>query len=456
MITNSESVSEAHRVGPSAGALAEGRNSRIRRVANACALVCALLLAPHLSLAAEEAAEALPDIPGATKVLVPGAGITLSGYLMRPSRLAREFPGVLLLHGSGTNAEDLIATGRSLADRGYVSLALTMRGFRGSPGEDDCGAQQADDAVQALSWLAKQPGVDASRLGALGYGQGGQVAMLAASRTTLLRAVVAFFPVSDVAELERSTPYQSVRDYANAVCRPQTYEKVSPIENAGSINAPVLLIHGSRDDRVPVSQSQAMRAALEAAHKPVELHILPSARHDFTPLQFEESWPWVVSFLASHQMLSLASRTPDQQRRVNVFTEQGWASRLGARGIKSVRQLGTVKRERVTLTENPHVRGRKDELREFVFDGMYVRALFPGRAHDAYLLQEVEITKPRWRVKFDLNIGASRDTMLQTLGQPDGEKTDFVEYFHSLGIGTARVWLVNDRISKLEWEFKAD
>jgi len=46
--------------------------------------------------------------------------------------------------------------------------------------------------------------------------------------------------------------------------------------------------------------------------------------------------------------------------------------------------------------------------------------------------------------------------MLQVLGQPDGEKAAFVEYFHSLGIGTARIWLANDRITKLEWEFKAD
>jgi hypothetical protein len=247
-----------------------------------------------------------------------------------------------------------------------------------------------------------------------------------------------------------------VRDYVKLVCRPQTMEKVSPIASAASINAPVLLIHGARDDRVPASQSEAMRSALEAAHKQVELHILPQARHEFSPTQFEESWPWVVSFLASHQMLSLASRTPEQQHAVNDFSEHGWASRLGARGIKSVRQLGTIKRERVVLADNPHVRGRKDELREFTFDGMYVRALFPGRAHDAYLLQEVEITKPRWRVKYGLNVGATRDEVLQALGQPDGEKPEFVEYFHSLGIGTARIWLVDNRITKLEWEFRAD
>jgi dienelactone hydrolase len=454
LTTNSEPASDAQRA-PPAWCCSRSRRSILKFISLAAALLFGVL-PPACGAAANDTPDRLPDVAGATTVSVPGAGVTLSGYLLRPSRRARDFPGVLLLHGSGTNAEDLLDTARSLADRGYVSLALTMRGFRGSTGEDDCGAQQADDAVQALNWLAKQPGVDGSRLGVLGYGQGGQVAMLAAARTTLLHAVVAFFPVSDIAELERSTPYQSVRDYVNTVCRPQTLEKVSPIANAAAINAPVLLIHGARDDRVPAAQSEAMRTALQVAHKSVEVHILPQARHEFTPMQFEESWPWVVSFLASHQMLSLASRTHDQQRRVNIFTEQGWASRLGGRGIKNVRQLGPIQRERVTLTENPHVRGRKDELREFIFDGLYVRALFPGRSLDAYLLQEVEITKPRWKVKYGLNVGATRETMLQTLGQPDGEKSEFVEYFHSMGIGTARIWFVDDRITKLEWEFRAD
>src|SRR5689334_14460104 len=69
-----------------------------------------------------------------------------------------------------------------------------------------------------------------------------------------------------------------------------------------------------------------------------------------------------------------------------------------------------------------------------------VRALFPGRAHDAYLLQEVKITKLRWTAKFGLNVGTIRSSLLQVLGRPDSEKPDFVEYSHSMGIGTVRIW----------------
>jgi len=406
--------------------------------------------------APQELGDGLPDTVAGTEVVIPASGIVLTGYEVRPSPNGRNMPGVLLLHSSGADAQRSLDAARSLADRGYIALAISMRGARSLAEGDDCGAQQADDAVQALNWLGQQSGVDSSRLGLLGFGQGGQIALLAASRTTLPRAVVAFSPVSDVAQLHNTTAYKSVRDYIDSMCRAQSLERISPLANVGSITASVLLIHGGRDDLVPSSQSEAMKDALQSAGKQVEFYVLPHAGHEFTAQQFDEAWRWVVNFLARYQMLSVGWRTSEQQRRVNLFTERGWSSRLGTRGIRTVRALGHVTKVRVVITENPHVQRRKDELREFVFDGLYVRALFPGRAHDAYLLQEVKITKLRWKAKFGLNVGTIRSSLLQVLGRPDSEKPDFVEYSHSMGIGTVRIWMIEDRITKLEWEFRTD
>ena len=402
-------------------------------------------------------ADMLPDIAGAATVVVSGVGVSLSGYLVKPDRRTRSVPAVLLLHDAGGNAQDLVDTARVLTEQGYMALALSMRGFRGSEGQDDCGARQADDAVEALNWLARQPGVDASRLGMIGFGQGAQVALLAAAYTTLPRAVVAYVPVTDVERLRQTTADETFRNYLSTVCVSRGVALVSPLAHVSSINAAVLLVHGAADTRTPASQSEVMYNALQAAGKLSELHIIPGAKHELTLDQFQESWPAVMRFLGRHQMLSLDSRDAEQQKRANVFTEQGWAFRLGLRGIQTIRALGKVKREKVTVLENPHVAGRSDELREFFFeDGLYVKALFPGRQQSAYLLQEVAITKPRYKVKYGLNVGASKRTMLDKLGQPDGEQPGFVEYFHSMGIGTARIYFKDDRISKLEWEFRAD
>jgi dienelactone hydrolase len=402
------------------------------------------------------AEERVPDLAGATTVAVLGIRGNLPGYLFKPASRPRDVPGVVLLHGGGGNAEDMVFTARALADRGYAALALTMRAPEDAQGQDDCGAQQVADAVEALNWLARQPGLDASRLSLIGFGQGGQAALLAAARTSLPRAVVAYFPVTDTERLKQSTGYEAVRAYVAATCDSYGPGALSPLAHASSIGAAVLLIHGGADDRVPVSQSELMHQALLATGRQSELHVLPGARHDFTSAEFEHSWPWVVRFLGRHQMLSVAARDPDQQKRVNAFTEQGWASRLGARGIQTIRALGEVKREKVTLLQNPHVRGRNDEVREFFFDGLYVKALFPGRQQNAYLLQDVRITKSRYKAKYGLNLGATRAAMEEKLGPPDGVQNGFVEYFHSMGIGTARIYFQNGRIQKLEWEFRAE
>jgi len=423
-----------------------------------CITCAAALLALMLAAgSASGAAYTLPDVAGAATVTVPGVGVSLSGYLVKPERRTRSVPAVLLLHDAGGNAEDLIDTARVLAEQGYTALALTMRGFRGSEGQDDCGARQADDAVEALNWLARQPGVDASRLGMIGFGQGAQVALLAAAYTTLPRAVAAYVPITDVQRLQQTSADETFRNYLSTTCVPRGAKVVSPLAHVSSINAAVLLIHGGADARTPESQSELMYDALQAAGKQSELHIIPDAKHELTAGQFQESWPAVMRFLGRHLMLSLDSRSAEQQKRVNVFTEQGWSFRLGLRGIQTIRALGKVKREKVTVLENPHVPGHSDELREFFFeDGLYVKALFPGRQQNAYLLQEVAITKPRYKVKYGLNLGATKRAVLDKLGQPDGEQPGFVEYFHSMGIGTARIYFKDERISKLEWEFRAD
>ena len=423
--------------------------------AGAALFALAALILGLSATSAAHAQERLPDVAGAANVSVPGADVSLAGYLLKPAVRPRDLPAVLLLHDNERSAEDLIDTARLLTEQGYAVLALSMRGFPGSEGVDDCGARQADDTVEALNWLARRPGIDASRLGILGFGRGGQVALLAAANTTLLRAVVAYFPITDIGRMQESSP--KMRGYVAATCSRYGARIVSPVARAASIGAPVLLIHGAMDDLVPSSQSGLMHEALQVAGKQSELHVLPQAGHDLTEEEFDQSWPWVVRFLGRHQMLSLASRDAGQQKRVNIFTEQGWAFRLGLRGIETIRALGEVKREKVTVLQNPHVPGRTDELREFFFvDGLYVKALFPGRQQNQYLIQEVQITDARYKAKFGLNLGTTRKTLEQKLGLPDGAQNGVIEYFHSMGIGTARIHLKNDRIQKLEWEFRAD
>ena len=54
-----------------------------------------------------------------------------------------------------------------------------------------------------------------------------------------------------------------MRDYLDDLCGPEGLPVRSPILRVAQIDVPVLLIHGDRDENVPVAQTLAMAEALQ-------------------------------------------------------------------------------------------------------------------------------------------------------------------------------------------------
>lgn len=244
----------------------------------------------------------LPSTPGRHEVTVQGSGVSLGGYLFLP-----ESPGpsaaVVVLHGwqpAGTNGAAVVeARARRYAEEGYVALALSLRGWPPSGGADDCALRQPDDVVAAVAWLRTLPAVLADRIALIGFSQGGQVALLTAARDPRLRAVVAYYPVTDVALWKSTTSNTDIPGYITTVCEPGGTGARSPVTRAGAITTPVLLVHGDADTRVPTTQSQAMYAALRSAGGSSDLFLVPGGQHGFTATEEALARPVVDAFLAS-------------------------------------------------------------------------------------------------------------------------------------------------------------
>src|SRR5690606_10892602 len=151
-----------------------------------------------------------------------------------------------------------------------------------------------------VGWMAALPGVDPARVALVGFSQGGQVALLAASRSTAFRAVAAYYPVTDVARWKLTTSRTDIPEYITAVCEPGGTDARSPVFQAAGITAPVLLIHGEADTRVPTEQSERMLAALQQAGRTAQLLRVPGAAHGFTAAENAFAWPVVDGFLAAH------------------------------------------------------------------------------------------------------------------------------------------------------------
>lgn len=279
-----------------------GTRSPSVRLAAACGIAACLSCqsgsASPTGIATPPAASA-----GRFEVVLPGAGVSLGGVLHRPEIPGGTRPGVIVLHGwqpAGTNGAALVEPrARRLAEQGRVALALSMRGWPPSGGADDCGLLQPDDVAHAVRWLASQPGVDPARIAIVGFSQGGQVALLAGARGAAVKAVVAYYPVTDVARWKTTTTNPDIPGYVQAVCEPGGTAPRSPLANAAAIAPTVLLVHGDQDTRVPTEQSLLLHDSLAALGKPTSLLLVPGAQHGFTAEQEAVARPVVDDFLAT-------------------------------------------------------------------------------------------------------------------------------------------------------------
>jgi dipeptidyl aminopeptidase/acylaminoacyl peptidase len=277
--------------------------SLLRRSALARVVVLALTLA-GTGCATSGTDVATLSRSGRHEVALAGAGVTLGGSLFRPSVTDRPVPAIIVLHGWAEagipGAPRVERAARRLAEEGYVALALSLRGWPNSGGRDDCGLEQPSDVQKAADWLASLPGVDPDRIGVLGFSQGGQVALLAGALSKRIKAIVAYYPVTDIQRWGATTSHSGIRDsYVPRVCEPGGHWR-SPVNVASKIEAAVLLIHGDQDTRVPTEQSLRMQEALRKANRQVDMQLIGGAAHGFTSSQDAQAWPLALKFFATH------------------------------------------------------------------------------------------------------------------------------------------------------------
>lgn len=122
------------------------------------------------------------------------------------------------------------------------------------------------------------------------------MALLAGTRTQRIKAVVAYYPVTDTERWRQTTSHSGIRDfYIPQVCGSGRFN--SPVHAADKMRAAVLLVHGDSDTRVPTEQSLKMQEALRKADRRVDLILISGAGHGFSSGQ---AWLPVMTFLKAH------------------------------------------------------------------------------------------------------------------------------------------------------------
>ena len=115
-------------------------------------------------------------------------GVRLSAWYIP----ARNDAAVVLLPGAGETRTAVLGQAVVLARHGYGALLVDTRGHGRSGGHAmDFGWWGDRDLAAAVSFVARQPGVQASKVAVLGESMGGEQALAAAGSDPRIRAVVA-------------------------------------------------------------------------------------------------------------------------------------------------------------------------------------------------------------------------------------------------------------------------
>jgi dipeptidyl aminopeptidase/acylaminoacyl peptidase len=216
------------------------------------------------------------------------------------------YPTVLLVHGHQeqvrNGGEAFVKTGRLgiLASRGYVAASLSQPGYGNSDGPADyCGPITQDAVLVGLDFLRKQSFVTANKVAIYGYSRGAVVASMVATKDPTLAAVVLGAGAYDFFSWY-PTPLRgidaNIRQEAGTSA--EAFRARSAIYHVDKIKAPILLLHGTQDERIPVRQAEAFFEKLKASDVKVEMKIFPKAGHSI-PIdeQYREIYPFLEEFL---------------------------------------------------------------------------------------------------------------------------------------------------------------
>jgi dipeptidyl aminopeptidase/acylaminoacyl peptidase len=225
-------------------------------------------------------------------------GLHLHGYLTRPPGLAAPGPMVLLVHGGHWWRDywrhDPVV--QFLANRGYAVLQVNYRGSTGygrafrELAVGEYAGKMHDDLIDAVRWAVAGGVADPERVAIYGASYGGYAALVGMTFTPDVFACgVDVVGTSNLVSLyETVPPYWKLTNmslfykYVGDPSRPEDRRRMeakSPLFKADRVKRPLLIIHGARDVRVNVRESEQMVAALRQAGKDVRYVVFSDEGH---------------------------------------------------------------------------------------------------------------------------------------------------------------------------------
>lgn len=227
-------------------------------------------------------------------------GLTVNGYITKPNGVkANKLPMVLLVHG-GPMVRDYWSYNQEvqlLANRGYVVLQVNYRGSTGygktffEAGFGEFSKAMNDDLIDGVNWAVQQGIADPKKVAIMGASYGGYATLVGMTKTPEMFACgVDIFGMSDIELMSKSFPvhweaYKPIWDKYigshDVQVELKAMQEASPINYVEAIQAPILVIQGSKDIRVIPAHSREFVKKAQAAGKDITYWEMTGVGHNY-------------------------------------------------------------------------------------------------------------------------------------------------------------------------------
>jgi acetyl esterase/lipase len=243
-----------------------------------------------------------PDIPEDIEEIknieyknINGKSLQLDIY--KPKNIDKAAPLLVFIHGGGWKGgqrSDYLVYLVAFAKRGYITATVSYRLLKDGP-YPAC----VEDITDAVRWFysnGEKYGYDPDRIALIGGSAGGHLALLAAyewknpdlyrNSTDVsenhhrIKAVVDIYgPYDLTTEYARNHPLVTSFIAHSFEEAPELYREASPKQYLDKNDPPTMILHGTSDDLVPISQSDQFKARLDSLGVPAVYYRLPLWPH---------------------------------------------------------------------------------------------------------------------------------------------------------------------------------
>lgn len=239
-------------------------------------------------------------------------GLEISTFLYLPKNQSKSLPpAVVNIHGGPEGQYQPIFTGLTqyLLYKGYAVVAPNVRGSTGygktftSLDNIQKRMNSIKDLEYLYRYLQEQNLVDISKIALMGGSYGGFMVLAGLYlKPDLWAAGINIVGISNfVTFLKNTAPYRRYlreREYGSLERDSQFLESISPINHVDNIKAPLLIIHGANDPRVPLSEAEQIETRLKNLDRKVQLLVYSDEGHGLAKLKNRlDCYPRVVEFL---------------------------------------------------------------------------------------------------------------------------------------------------------------